>query len=70
MEASPRARSISTSTAKEAALKELVESVFLARCHSFFAAPSEYPGLPEDPADLLDFTLERDVQLFEFLWPK
>jgi AcrR family transcriptional regulator len=52
---------------KEAALKQLVES-FLARCKSFFAPPSAYPGLPEDPADLLDFTLERDVQIFEFLW--
>lgn len=52
---------------KEAALKQLVES-FLARCQSFFAPPSAYPGLPEDPSDLLDFTLERDVQIFEFLW--
>jgi len=52
---------------KEAALKQLVES-FLARCQSFFAPPSAYPALPEDPADLLDFTLERDVQIYEFLW--
>ena len=52
---------------KEAALKQLVES-FLARCQSFFAPPSAYPGLPEDPSHLLDFTLERDVQIFEFLW--
>ncbi len=52
---------------KEAALKQLVES-FLARCQSFFAPPSAYPGLPEHPADLLDFTLERDVQIYEFLW--
>jgi len=52
---------------KEAALKQLVES-FLARCQSFFAPPGAYPGLPEDPSDLLDFTLERDVQIYEFLW--
>lgn len=52
---------------KEAALKELLES-FLARCKSFFAPPSAYPGLPEDPSELLDFTLERDVQIYEFLW--
>lgn len=52
---------------KEAALKQLVES-FLARCQSFFAPPSAYPGLPEDPADLLDFTLARDIQIYEFLW--
>ena len=52
---------------KEEALKQLVES-FLARCQSFFAPPSDYPGLPEDPVELLDFTLERDVQIYEFLW--
>jgi AcrR family transcriptional regulator len=52
---------------KETALKHLLES-FLARCKSFFAPPAAYPGLPEDPADLLDFTLERDVQIYEFLW--
>jgi AcrR family transcriptional regulator len=52
---------------KETALKQLVES-FLARCQSYFAPPSAYPDLPEDPADLLDFSLERDVQIYEFLW--
>ena len=52
---------------KEAALKQLVES-FLARCKSFFAPPSAYPGLPNDPAELFQFTLERDVQIYEFLW--
>lgn len=52
---------------KDAALKQLVES-FLARCQSFFAPPSAYPGLPDDATDLLDFTLERDVQIYEFLW--
>lgn len=52
---------------KEAALKQLVES-FLARCQSFFAPPSAYPALPDDPSGLLDFTLERDVQIYEFLW--
>lgn len=52
---------------KEAALKQLVES-FLARCQSYFAPPSAYPGLPDDPPELLDFTLERDVQIYEFLW--
>ena len=31
-------------------------------------SPSAYPGLPDDPSDLLDFTLERDVQIYEFLW--
>ena len=52
---------------KEAALKELIES-FLARCQSFFAAPSAYPDIPEDPWDLLDFAHARDVQIYEFLW--
>ena len=52
---------------KEAALKQLVES-FLARCQSYFAPPSAYPGLPDDPSDLFDFALQRDVQIYEFLW--
>jgi AcrR family transcriptional regulator len=52
---------------KEVALKQLVES-FLARCQSFFAPPSAYPDLPEDPWELLDFAHERDVQIYEFLW--
>jgi AcrR family transcriptional regulator len=52
---------------KEAALKQIVES-WLARCASFFAAPTEYPDTPSDPDALLDFCIERDVQLYEFLW--
>jgi AcrR family transcriptional regulator len=52
---------------KEAALERVVES-FLTRCGSFFAPPSAYPGLPEDPAELVDFCFERDVAMFEFLW--
>jgi AcrR family transcriptional regulator len=52
---------------KEAALKQLVES-FLARCQSYFASPSAYPDLPDDPDDLVEFALARDVQMFEFLW--
>lgn len=52
---------------KEAALKELVAS-FLERCTSFFAPPSAYPDLPEEPAALLEFTLERDIRIYEFLW--
>jgi hypothetical protein len=41
---------------------------FLARCASYFAPPSAYPNLPEDPAELLDFAFERDVAMYEFLW--
>lgn len=52
---------------KEAALKHVVEA-FLARCGSLIAPPSDYPELPEDPAELLDFAIERDVQVFDFLW--
>jgi AcrR family transcriptional regulator len=52
---------------KEAALKQIVES-WLARCSSFFAGPGEYPDAADDPDALLDFCIERDVQIYEFLW--
>jgi AcrR family transcriptional regulator len=52
---------------KEAALKQIVES-FLARCSSFFAPPSAYPELPEDANAMLDYCLERDRHIYEFLW--
>jgi AcrR family transcriptional regulator len=52
---------------KEAALKHVVEG-FLARCGSFFAPPSAYPELPEDAIAMLDYCLERDHRIFEFLW--
>lgn len=52
---------------KEAALRQLVES-FLARCQSYFAAPSAYPSVPEDAPELLDFLFERDLAIYEFLW--
>lgn len=52
---------------KEAALKEVVEG-FLERCNAHFAPPSAYPTLPEDAEALLEFCLERDVQIYEFLW--
>jgi AcrR family transcriptional regulator len=52
---------------KETALKQIVES-FLARFQTFFAPPAEYPDLPEDADDLLDFAIERDAQIFEYLW--
>lgn len=52
---------------KETALKQIVES-FLARCGSYFAPPGEYPELPEEADDLLDFAIERDAQIYHFLW--
>lgn len=51
---------------KEAALKELVES-FLARCQSFFVAPSAEDAA-QPPWQLLEDAHQRDVQIFEFLW--
>ena len=52
---------------KEAALKQIVET-WLARCTSLFAGPRDYPDTPTDPDLVLDFVIERDVQLYEFLW--
>ena len=48
-------------------LKQLVET-WLARCSSLFAPPADYPDVSEDPDALLDFCIERDVQIYEFLW--
>jgi AcrR family transcriptional regulator len=52
---------------KESALKQIVET-WLARCGSFFAAPTDYPEVLDDPDALLDFCIERDVRIYEFLW--
>jgi AcrR family transcriptional regulator len=52
---------------KEDALKEVVES-FLARCGGQLPPPRAYPDLPSDPGELLGFWLERDQQMYEFLW--
>lgn len=52
---------------KEAALEQIVQT-WLARCASLFAEPSDYPDTPVDPDAVLDFCIERDVQLWEFLW--
>jgi AcrR family transcriptional regulator len=52
---------------KEAAVKQIVET-WLARCGSFFAAPADYSDPQEDADMLLDFCIERDVQIYEFLW--
>jgi AcrR family transcriptional regulator len=52
---------------KEAAFRQIVET-FLANCAAFFASPSEYPDVPEEPDELLDFCIERDVRIYEFLW--
>jgi len=48
-------------------LKEIAEAWF-ARCTALFAGPAEYPDSPSDPDGLLDFCIERDVQLYSFMW--
>lgn len=52
---------------KEAVLEHIVHT-WLRRCASLFATPSDYPDTPNDPHAVLDFCIERDVQLWEFLW--
>jgi AcrR family transcriptional regulator len=52
---------------KEAALKFIIES-WLERCTSHFGPPSEYPCAPSDPDAMLDFCIERDVRIYEFIW--
>ncbi len=52
---------------KEAALKQIVEA-WLARCSTLFGAPGEYVDTPSDAEALVDFCIERDVRIYEFLW--
>ncbi len=52
---------------KEAVLKEIIEEWF-ARCTALFAPPGEYPDAPSEPDALLDFCIERDSQIYAFLW--
>lgn len=51
----------------EAVLTEIVEGWF-ARCTALFAPPGEYPDAPSDPDALVDFCIERDVRIYDFLW--
>lgn len=52
---------------KEAALKQIVEA-WLARCASLFGGPGEYPDAPTDADAFIDFCIERDVSIYDFLW--
>lgn len=54
---------------KEDAFKEVVES-FLARCAAIFRAPEDagVGALPDGPAEMLAYSLDRDEHAFEFLW--
>ena len=52
---------------KEAIFAHVVES-WMARCAAYFACPTEYPDGFDDADSLLDFVIERDVQLHRFFW--
>lgn len=52
---------------KDAALRQIADG-FLSRCAAFFAGPEEYPDAPICADDLLDFCIERDVAIYQFLW--
>ncbi len=52
---------------KEALFKQVVES-FLARLGGLYRSPDHYEKLPDSPAEMLSFWLERDIEMFEFLW--
>jgi AcrR family transcriptional regulator len=52
---------------KEAALTQII-ATWLARFSPLFAGPSAYPDVNDDVDALLDFWVERDVRIYEFLW--
>src|SRR6476659_7883992 len=52
---------------KEEALKQVVES-FLARAASILKGPDAFTDLPSDPHEMLEHWLDRDVEIYEFLW--
>jgi AcrR family transcriptional regulator len=52
---------------KERALDEIVQS-WIAACTSLFADPSEYPEVSDDPGAILDFVIERDLEMYGFFW--
>jgi AcrR family transcriptional regulator len=52
---------------KEDALRAVVEA-FLARCTAIVVTPCDPADLPETPDELLDFCMERDVEVLEFFW--
>jgi AcrR family transcriptional regulator len=52
---------------KEEAFKHVVES-FLSHCTAMYQPPRAYEDLPANAEAMLDFWLERDTQMFEFLW--
>jgi AcrR family transcriptional regulator len=53
-------------TSKEESFKQVVES-FLARCGAHFDRPSATHA-PTEPRAMLDYWLERDQEMYAFLW--
>lgn len=52
---------------KEEAFRDVVES-FLARMSTLLPSPSESREIPMSAERMLAFWLERDIEMFEFLW--
>jgi AcrR family transcriptional regulator len=52
---------------KEEAFRDVVEA-FLARMASLLPSPNEAVEIPTSPERMLAFWLERDEEMFEFLW--
>ncbi len=52
---------------KEEAFHQVLDA-FFARCSALITPPHAFDELPTDPEDLLAFTLDHDVSMFEFLW--
>jgi AcrR family transcriptional regulator len=52
---------------KAEAFTRVVES-FLARINDIYRPPSAFSQLPETAVGMVQFWVERDVELFEFLW--
>lgn len=52
---------------KEEAFRSVVEA-FLARMSSLLPPPGQSSEIPTTPAHMLAFWLERDLEMFEFLW--
>ncbi len=52
---------------KEIAFRDVVES-FVAQCVAKLKPPSAYEDLPKSAAGMLAFALDKDVEIFEYLW--
>lgn len=52
---------------KEIAFRDVVES-FVAQCAAKLKPPSAYVDLPESGSGMLQFALDKDCEIFEYLW--